>query len=68
MEKANIERINELTRISRERALTELEQAERKSLREAYIRAFKDQMRQQLDHTVIEYPDHHREPLNRKKR
>ena len=67
MEKINIERINALTRISHERELTVEEQIERKSLREAYIRAFRNQMRQQLDNTVIEYPDHHREPLRKKR-
>lgn len=63
MERANIERINALTRISRERALTEQEQAERQKLREAYLKAFRSQMRVQLDNTVVEYPDGSRKPF-----
>lgn len=63
MERANIERINALTEISRRRELTEEEQAERKRLREAYLKAFRSQMRAQLDSTVVEYPDGTRKPL-----
>ena len=63
MERANIERINALTEISRRRELTEEEQAERKRLREAYLKAFRSQMRAQLDNTVVEYPDGTRKPL-----
>lgn len=57
MEKANIERINELTRLSRERELTETEREERQKLREAYLKTFRGQFRQQLSQTVVEYPD-----------
>lgn len=63
MERANIERINELSRIARERELTEAERAERQELRAAYLRAFRAQFRQQLDNTVVEYPDGTRRPL-----
>ena len=63
MERANIERINALTEISRRRELTEEEQAERKRLREAYLKAFRSKMRAQLDNTVVEYPDGTRKPL-----
>lgn len=63
MERVNIERINALTEISRRRELTAEEQAERRSLREAYLRAFRSQMRAQLDSTVVEYPDGTRVPL-----
>lgn len=37
MEKTKIDRINELGRISRERALTEAELAEQRALREEYL-------------------------------
>ena len=70
MERRDIERINALTRISRERELTPEEQAERKALRENYIKAFRSQFRAQLDNTVVEYPDGSRTPLrgaNKKK-
>lgn len=63
MERANIERINALTAISRQRDLTAEELVERQQLRAAYLKAFRSQMRQQLDNTVIEYPDGTRKPL-----
>lgn len=63
MEKANLERISALTEISRRRELTEEEQAERQQLRQAYLKAFRSQMRAQLDNTVVEYPDGSRKSL-----
>lgn len=59
----NLKRINELTAISRERELTPEEQTERQQLRQEYLEAFRAQMRQQLDSTVVEYPDGSRKPL-----
>ncbi len=44
----NIERLNELTRISRERELTPEEQTERESLRREYIAAVKQSLEAQL--------------------
>ena len=41
MEKAKIDRINELGRLSRERELTEEEKNEQKLLREEYIKEFR---------------------------
>ena len=63
MEQMNLKRINELTAISRERELTAEEQAERQQLRQDYLKAFRAQMRQSLDNTVVEYPDGSRKPL-----
>lgn len=63
MEGMNLKRINELTAISRQRELTADEQAERQQLRQEYLKAFRAQMRQQLDSTVVEYPDGSRKPL-----
>ena len=63
MEQMNLKRINELTAISRERELTEAEQAERQQLRQDYLKVFRAAMRQQLDSTVVEYPDGSRKPL-----
>ena len=63
MEKRNLDRISELSRISRERELTAEEQAERQVLRTNYLKAFKSQFRAQLDNTVVEYPDGSRTPL-----
>ena len=63
MDKANLDRINELSRISRERELTPLEQQERQQLRQAYLAAFRSQFRAQLDNTVVQYPDGSKVPL-----
>lgn len=63
MEQMNLKRINELTAISRQRELTVEEQAERQQLRQEYLKAFRASMRQQLDSTVVEYPDGSRVPL-----
>ena len=63
MDLENIKRINELTELSRRRELTEAEQAERKRRRDAYLKGFRDQMRAQLDNTVVEYPDGTRKPF-----
>lgn len=63
MEKRNLDRISQLTQISRERPLTAEEQAEREVLRKNYMQAFRAQFRAQLDNTVVEYPDGSRSPL-----
>ena len=57
MDKANIDRINELSRLSRARELTESEKLERAQRRSAYLKAFRDRFRAQLDNTVIDYDD-----------
>lgn len=51
--KEEIDRISELTRISRERELTEDEQAEREVLRRKYIDSYKASLTSQLDHTSV---------------
>ena len=63
MDLENIKRINELTELSRRRELTEAEQAERKRRRDAYLKEFREQMRAQLDNTVVEYQDGTRKPF-----
>ncbi len=63
MDRQSIERINALTRLSRERALTPEESEERAELRMKYLAAFRAQMRGQLENTVVEYPDGTRESL-----
>ena len=45
MEKAKIDRINELGRIAKERELTEAEKAERQTLREEYLAYFRAEIR-----------------------
>ena len=57
MQQRKMDRISELTRISRERELTAEEQAERQALREEYIGEFRSNMKQILDNTTVERPD-----------
>ncbi len=49
MEKAKIDRINELGRIAKERELTEEETAERQALREEYIKYFRASIRGEIE-------------------
>lgn len=53
MDQKKIDRISELTRISRERELTPEEQQERAILRGEYIEAFKQSLVSNLDNTYI---------------
>ncbi len=53
MEQWEYDRISELTRIARERELTEEEQTERAALRRKYIDSFKLSLTSQLDVTYI---------------
>lgn len=48
-----MDRISELTRISRERELTEEEKAERQVLREEYIASYKASLVANLENTYI---------------
>lgn len=57
MEQKKIDRISELTRISRQRELTEAEKAEREALRNEYRAAFTGNLRAQLENMSIIEPD-----------
>lgn len=57
MEQKKIDRINELSRLARERELTNEEKAEREILRREYIDSFKASLIGQLENTSILYPD-----------
>ncbi len=48
-----IQRINELSKLSKERELTPQEQEERNQLRQEYLRQFKEGFRQRLDNLKI---------------
>ncbi len=58
-----IARINELARKARTAGLTPEEERERQALREAYIAAFRQSLKSQLDSTVILRPDGTKEKL-----
>lgn len=55
MDKKKIERINELSKKSKEKDLTELEKKEQDKLRKEYIGLFKKNLKSQLDN--IEFVD-----------
>ena len=52
-----IDRINELYRKSKEVGLTDEEKIEQAELRKAYIQAFHNNLRGNLDNMKIQYPD-----------
>ncbi len=68
MEKTKIDRINELARLAKERALTEEELRERNALRKEYIEEFRRATIDVLEHTYIQTPDGKKHPLPRKDR
>lgn len=51
--KLNMERINELVRISKQRELTDTEKAEQSELRQNYIAAYRENLRAQLQNIVL---------------
>lgn len=57
MEKAKIDRINELAKKKKTVGLSEQEIVEQTKLRQEYIQEFKSSLRGQLDNMVIERPD-----------
>lgn len=66
MEQIKIDRINELTRISRERELTAQEQAERQTLRAQYIAEWRKSTEAALKSVVVVEPDGTRHKLEKK--
>ncbi len=66
MEKAKIDRINELAHLSKERPLTDAEKAEQHALRMEYVAEIRASFGGMLSNTVIERPDGTREPLKKK--
>lgn len=60
-----VERINALARKSRTEGLTEEEKAEQAALRQEYVRAVRESLEAQLDHTTIVEPDGTRHKLPR---
>ena len=66
MEQKRIDRISELTRISRERPLTASELAERAQLRAEYIASVKASLAGQLENTFLVDERGNKRPLPKK--
>ena len=66
MEHEKIERISELTRLSRERELTHEELVEREALRREYLGGFRQSMQAVLESVRLKRPDGSLEPLQKK--
>lgn len=66
MEHEKIERINELTRLIRERELTHEELVEREALRREYLDGFRQNARAVLENVRLKRPDGTLEPLKKK--
>ena len=66
MEHEKIERINELTRLSRERELTHEELVEREAPRREYLDGFRQNARAVLESVRLKRPDGTLEPLKKK--
>ena len=62
-----MDRISELTRISRERELTQEEKVERQALREEYLAEWRRGTIETLESLRIEHPDGTIVPLKKKK-
>ena len=64
---ADIDRINQLARKSKTpEGLTVEERKEQMELRRRYVEAVRENLKAQLDHTVIQEPDGTRRPLKPK--
>ena len=66
MEQTKLDRINELARTAKLRALTEAESAERDALRREYIAEWRQGAMQVLDNTYIVTPDGKKQKLRRR--
>jgi uncharacterized protein YnzC (UPF0291/DUF896 family) len=67
MEQQKLDRINELARLAKERALTAEELEERDILRKEYIAEWRKSTIETLENTVILTPDGRRHPLRKRK-
>ena len=65
MEQSKMDRISELTRLSRERVLTEAEQVERAALRSEYLADWRRSTIAVLENTYIQTPDGKKHKLHR---
>ena len=68
MDQSKIDRINELARLAKERALTEEELAERDALRKEYIAAWRESTIAVLENTWIQTPDGKKHKLKKREK
>jgi len=66
MEPEKVQRITELSKLSRLRVLTEAEEAERTALRREYIDGFRANMEQVLENVRLQEADGTLSPLKKK--
>ena len=66
MEKAKIDRINELARKKKAGGLTEAETAEQAELRREYLDGYRKNLKAMLDSIIVEEKDGTRHPLQKK--
>jgi uncharacterized protein YnzC (UPF0291/DUF896 family) len=66
MEQKKLDRISELTRISRVRELTDEEKIEREGLRNEYRAAMRASLEGTLSRTYIQYPDGSKKKVEKK--
>ena len=66
MEKAKVERINQLAKEAKIRQLTPEELAEQTALRQEYVTEIRSNLRSQLDNTYIVDEEGNKRPLPRK--
>lgn len=66
MDQKKLDRISELTRISRVRELTEEEKVEREALRNEYRAAMRESLEGTLKNTYIQYPDGTKKKVEKK--
>lgn len=68
MENSKLNRINELSKLANERALTAEELSERDALRREYIAEWREGAKQVLDNTYLVTPDGKKHKLEKRKK
>jgi len=66
MDNTKLQRINELSRISKERELTSAERVEQQVLRAAYVEEWRASVTSVLNNTVVMDGDGNKRPLKKK--
>ena len=66
MDNTKLQRINELSRISKERELTSAERVEQQVLRKAYVEEWRASVTSVLNNTVVMDGDGNKRPLKKK--